>query len=236
MQNIFKKIFSGNIDENVHSDFLKFGRGEFKDKYLIEAKKQKDKWSIKTSAEFSNYFVRKCLENISAEEEIDVTGVIICTFDIRKEVDFEIHDVKKYMGIQQYVIRGKAKAGQIIKLMEKYPRVHYGLSFKIHDCELKIKEKAPKSGKPATKGENGIGAGFCSLKTTRKDFIDDLFFDFPDFNEINVRHTLKIDEVILPSGIKDPVQIREMAKKKGVIIREIEVDGRKEKREMGFVA
>ncbi len=236
MQNIFKKIFSENIDENVHNDFIKFGRGEFKNKYLIEAKRQKDKWSIKTSAEFSNYLVMKCLEDASPEEKIYVKGIIICTFDLSKEIDFEIENIKKYMGIQQYKINTNIEAGKIIKLMEKYPRFHYGLSFKTKNCELKIKEKTPKGAKPSAKSENGLKTDFCSLKTSRKDIIDDLFFDFPDFDFISVNHTIKIDEVILSNGIKDPVQLREMAKKKGKIIREISIDGRKERSEKEFVA
>ena len=44
---IIKKIFNGILDEAVHSDFLKFGKGEFKDKYLISGKKQADKWTIR---------------------------------------------------------------------------------------------------------------------------------------------------------------------------------------------
>ena len=37
---IIKKIFEGEFDEQVHNQFLKFSRGEFKNKYLINGKKQ----------------------------------------------------------------------------------------------------------------------------------------------------------------------------------------------------
>ena len=57
---IIKKIFSKKFDDEIHSDFLKFGRGEFKDRYLIDVKKQSSGWSIKTSSEFTNFFVKKC--------------------------------------------------------------------------------------------------------------------------------------------------------------------------------
>ena len=40
---IIKKIFDGQPDEEVHSDFLKFGKGEYRNKFLVEAKRQKDK-------------------------------------------------------------------------------------------------------------------------------------------------------------------------------------------------
>ena len=31
---VIKKIFDGNFDEEVHNDFLKFSRGEFKDRFF----------------------------------------------------------------------------------------------------------------------------------------------------------------------------------------------------------
>src|SRR3989344_6948269 len=74
MKNVIAKIFSGETDEEVHSDFVKFSRGVFENRYLLEGKKQKDKWSLKTSAEFVNYLVRRCLEKISGK--VRVTGAI----------------------------------------------------------------------------------------------------------------------------------------------------------------
>ena len=62
MENAIAKIFSGKIDEEVHSNFVKFSCGIFQDRYLMEAKKQKDKWSIKTSSEFANFFAKRLLE------------------------------------------------------------------------------------------------------------------------------------------------------------------------------
>ena len=60
MSSVLKKIFSEQSDEEVHNEFIKFGKGVFENRYLLEAKKQKDKWAIKTSAEFSNFLVRSC--------------------------------------------------------------------------------------------------------------------------------------------------------------------------------
>ena len=232
MKSVLKKIFEEDIDQEVHDEFLKFGRGRFENKYLLEGKKQKDKWSIKTGSEFSNFLVKKLLEN--EKGEIEINGVIVCTFDIRGDIGFEVSKVKQFMGVKQFIIKCKTEVGKIIDLMNKYPKAHYGLSFKTKDCELKIKPKTPKSAKPAAKGESGPKVDFCALKTSDKNIIDDLFFDFPEFKEIKIKNTLLIDSVILPEGEKDPVKIREMAKKKGKIIREIEVDGRIEKKEKDF--
>ena len=234
MESFLKKIAEKKFDEDVHSEFIKFSKGVFDNRYLIEAKKQKDKFSIKTSAEFANYFVRSCLEKVNGE--IEVKGVIISTFDISKEVNFEISNVKKYMGIQQLIINTKTTADKILKVMEKYPRSFYGLSFITNDSELKIKEKAPKSGKPSAKGERGPKADFCSLKTTNKKIIDNLLFDIPEFKEVSVNHTIKINDIEIPNGVNDPQKIREMAKRKGTIVRKINVDGKDIVKEYNFEA
>lgn len=229
-----RKIFSDKTDDEIHEAFLKYGRGIFKNKYLLEAKKQKDKWSIKSSAEFANYFVRRCLEKVSGE--IDVKGVIVYTHDLRNDIKFNIKNVKQFMGVKQFVLEGKIKTQDILELMNKHPRAFYALSFSTPSSELKIKAKAPKGAKPSTKGEGEAKADFCSLKTSDLEIVRDLFFNLSNFKEIKVKHTLQIDSVILPQGIQDPVKIREMAKKKGKIIRDIIIDGKKEVKEKEFVA
>ena len=234
MEHFLKSIFNGKKSEDIHSEFIKFGRGRYENKYLIYGKKQKDKWSIKTSAEFANYLVKKCL--LKTPENIHFRGIIISTFDLTKEIDFEIENVKKYMGIQQVVINGNVEKSKLIRLMEKYPRFFYGLSFTTKDFELKVKAKAPKNGKPVASGEKQAVPNFCSLKTSDKSIIEDLFFDYPNFEEINVKHTILIEEVILPRGITDPVQIREKSERKGKIIRKTIVNGKELEKETSFVA
>lgn len=234
--NVIRKIFEGKADDNVHSDFLKFGRGEFKDKYLISGKKQKDLWSIKTGPEFANYFVRKGLEKAKGKK-IDVKGIMVSTFDLKNEAKFNIEKVKKFMGIQQAVINTQVMPEEILSFMEKFPRVFYALSFKLPDYELKIKEKAPKSGKPGNKGDGEeLKIDFCSLKTLDREVIKDLLFDCPEFKEIVIRHTLQINDIVYPKDEKDPQKVREMSKRKGILVRNIEIDGRKEVKKADFFA
>ena len=134
MEIFLKKIAEKKFDEDVHFEFIKFSKGVFENRYLINVKKQNEKFNIKTSAEFANYFVKTCLENLGKNDDIDVKGIIISTFDISKDINFQISNVKKYMGIQQLVINTRTKADEILKVMNKYPRVFYGLSFKTNDC------------------------------------------------------------------------------------------------------
>lgn len=234
MSSVLKKIFSGKSDEEVHSDFLKFGRGEFKNKYLIEAKKQKDKWSIKTGPEFANFLVRRCLEESSGK--IAIKGVIVATFDISKDAGFETNGIKQFMGVKQVIVNSEIEPGKVISLMNRYPRAFFALSFATSQSELKIKPKAPKGAKPSAKGEKEPKAGFCSLKTSDRKTVDELFFDFPDFKEIRINHTLKINEIIIPKNESDPVRMRENSKRKGIIERKIVVDGSEKVKEQPFEA
>ena len=237
MESFLKKIFSNKKDDEVHNEFIKFSRGVFNNKYVIEAKKQSDKYSIKTSAEFANFLVKKCLEK--AIGEIDVTGIIVSTLDLRKESGYLFspgEKVKQFMGIKQLIVEGKIDTKKILDTMEKYPRAFYALSFKTNDSELKIKQKAPKSAKPFNKGEADVKADFCSLKTNDREIINDLFFDFPDFKEIKINHSIQIDNIVLPKNIDDPVKIRELAVRKGKIIRKIVVDGKIIQKEQIFEA
>ena len=234
MEHFLKILFNGNKSSDTHNEFIKFGRGRYENKYLLYGKKQKDKWSMKTSAEFANYLVRKCLEKSS--EKIEMKGIILSTFDLTKEIEFEFEDIKKYMGIQQLIINGSVDKNKLLKLMEKYPRVFYGLSFSGNSFELKIKAKAPKSGKPAASGEKEAMPDFCSLKTNDKTIVDELFFDHPNFEEIKVNHIILIDEVIIPKGVSNPTEIREKSERKGKIIRKINADGKQLEKEANFLA
>lgn len=237
MKSVINKIFSGKTDEEVHSEFIKFSRGVFENRYLVEGKKQKDKWQIKTSSEFANFFVRKLLENLN--EPVKVKGIIVSTLDLEKDCEIEIEDVKKYMGIKQLMIDCDTLPSKVISLMNKYPRAFYALSFSTPDYDLKIKAKPPKSGKPGTKtkeGDEEPKADFCSLKTSNREIIEDLFFDFPNFSEIKIKHVIEIKDIELPKDYKTPEEMREKAKRKGIVRRIVNIDGQKMESEKGFVA
>ncbi|MGC9309293.1 MAG: hypothetical protein ACP5D2_01190 [Candidatus Nanoarchaeia archaeon] len=231
---IIKKIFKGEVDELVHISLLKFGKGNFENKYTLEAKKKAGRWHIKTSPEYANFFVKKCLRG-----NLEVKGAIISTFDLKEEIDFEFEKEKNYMGIKQILINNQIDAEKIFKLMEKYPKVFFALSFKTDNAEVKIKAKPPKSPKPAAKGQ-AIKNDFCNIKTSDKELLNDLFFDidYENAGEIVIAHDINIDKIILPDNIKEmkPAEIRENSKRHGEIIRRIVVDGKKKENKAEFTA
>jgi len=231
---IIKKIFSGEMDDEVHSGFLKFGRGEFKDRYIINVKKQASGWSIKTSAEYANFFVRKCLPS----GQVHVKGVIISTFDLSDEADFEIKKISNFQGIRKTEIDSEIEGQKILNLMKKYPGAFFALSFKTPECELKIKAKAPKSSKSG-KNDEETKVDFCSLKTKNPEIVNELLFDVKQgFKEVRVSHIIKIENIIYPADFEKmkPEEVREKSKRKGKVLRKLKVDGVEKMEEAGFEA
>jgi hypothetical protein len=231
---VINKIFSGLKDEEVHSDFTKYSRGVFDNKYLIEAKKQKDKWNIKTSAEYVNYIVRECLKEVKGE--VDVKGVIVATFDVSKEAEFAVERIKQFMGIKQAVVATKTTPEKILNLMNKYPKAFFALTFSTPNSELKVKAKAPKSAKPSSGGDKEPAAEFLSLKTSNKNIIDDLLFGIENLEQVTIKHILNIKDITLPKNEKDPVKIRENAIRKGTIKRIVMSEGSKSEKEAALEA
>ncbi len=233
---VMKKIFDGVFDAEVHASFLKFGRGEYKNKYLLEGKRQAKKWAVKAGAEYANLLVRKCLGKVG--ESVEVKGVIVSTLDLRDEISFEIEKVKNFQGVRKHVVNGEIKCDEIIALMEKYPKAFFALSFKGDGFVLKIKPKAPADGKKSKKEGEGIVADFCSLKTEDKGIIDYLFFGVGDFQVVSVNHTIEVTDIVYPSNVAElkPSEVRELAKRKGVLKRKVIADMIEKNSEAEFTA
>lgn len=234
MEHILRTIALGKTSDELHGDFVKYSKGMFENKYLIDAKKQKDSWNIKTGPELANTLVRMCLKKV--EGEVDVTGVIVATFDVASKASFPISGVKQFMGIKQAGVNSKVHPEKILKMMEEFPRAFYALTFSGKDFILKIKAKAPKSAKPVAAGGKEPKAEFCSLKTTDEHIAKEIFFDFPEFKEIKIKHILNIKDIELPKGLSNPAEIREKAVRKGVLIRIATVDGVQHRKEYPFNA
>jgi len=231
-----QKVFRKTIDEEVHSDFLKFGRGEYRDRFLLEAKKQAKGWTIKSGPEYVNYLVKTCLEKISGK--VAVSGIIVSTTDLSGELTFDIVKVSNFQGVRKIQIDAEVEAEELLRMIEKYPRVFFALTFSGETFMLKVKAKAPKSGKPGKESEDGPKAEFVMLKTNNEEIVKELFFDVPEFKEVKITHTIFVDSIVYPEKIDSlkPAEIRELSKRKGRVIRKVRVDGTEKIVEAEFVA
>jgi hypothetical protein len=239
MDCFIKKIFDGKNqeDELIHLQFSKFSKGVFKDKAVILAKNSSGKYTLHTTPEYGNEFVRVVAEKIKSP--VRVTGVVVSTRDLTGELDFA--NKKQFMGVKQYIIDKEMTKEEIINLCDKFPRSFIGLSFNTGDTELFIKPKAPKTSKPSTKAEEKPKADFCKLKTTDKDIVSSFIFDkeAENFREIQIKHDFIINDIVISEDLKkekDFAKIREMAKRKGKIVRELKIDEKQIKKEKEFLA
>ena len=237
-----KKIFDGRFENDnlVHLQFQKFSRGEFKNKAIVVAKLQsKGVYSISTTAEYANELVKFLAEKLG-DNKSKVTGVIISTRDLGDLLDHQ--NKKQFMGIKQYIIDKEMTGNEILELCEKLPNSFLGLSFKVNDSELKIKPKSPKSAKPSNKGDN-IKTDFCKLKTNDTLLVNELIFDKEvndlNFKTVEIKHEFIINEIVITDKMKKEVgedygKLREMAIRKGKVVRKIKVDGREFIKEKEF--
>ena len=138
MDGFIKKIFEKKASDSLmHVQFQKFSRGDFKNKAMMNFGKSKDRYSIITSSEFANEFVRAVAEKTGATK-VMVTGGIITTADLTGQLDFS--DKKQFMGVKQYVINKELSGNEILAICDKFPLAFTALSFTALDgTELKIK-------------------------------------------------------------------------------------------------
>jgi hypothetical protein len=135
------------------------------------------------------------------------------------------------------VIEGEVNPEEVFALMEKYPKAFFALSFKGDGFVLKIKPKAPADGKKSKK-EGGPVADFCSLKTEDRGIVNELFFGVGDFQVVSVNHTIEVTDIVYPSNVAElkPSEVRELAKRKGVLKRKVIADMIEKNSEAEFTA
>jgi hypothetical protein len=234
--NFIKKIADGKIDNLVHLQFQKFSRGEFKNRAVIKAKNSNGKFTIFTTSEFANEFVRTIAQKLGSKKTL-ITGAIVSTNDLTKEIEFK--EKKQFQGVKRYLIEKEMSGEEIIRLLDKFPKAFFALTFDASDTKLKIKPKAPKSGKPGSKDEEAPNPDFCKLITQDKELAKSFVFEKNDFKEAEINHIFKIEEIVIPEELKktqDFSIIREESKRKGKIIRISKIDGQEMKKEINFEA
>ena len=238
--NFIKKVADKNFDEQVHLQFQKFSKGQFPNRAIIEAKNSNGKYTIKTSAEFANELVKMCAEKLGSEKA-KITGAIVSTSDLKNELEFK--EIKQFQGVKRYMIDSEMTGEDLIGLLNKFPKTFFALSFSVpkDNTELKIKPKAPKSGKPKNKddAEEAPKADFCVLKTTDSKLGEDFIFENTGFKKAQISHDFLIEGIEIPEELKgseDFAKIREMSKRVGKIIRKSIIDDIQKTSELDFSA
>jgi hypothetical protein len=100
----------------------------------------------------------------------------------------------------------------------------------VNDSEivLKIKKALPKPGKEESK----VDDKFCALDLDEKywERVKEVFFwDVPEGKKCKIKHDVIIEDVEIPSDVSAE-KVRELAVRKGKIVRKIEIDGKAEEK------
>ncbi len=233
--NFIKKIFDGEIDESVHLQFQKFSRGEFKNRALVKVKRTGNKFTISTTAEFANEFVKVLAEKLG-KNKTKITGSIIGTNDLREELEFK--KISQFQGVKNYSIKQEMAGDEIVRLLEKFPKNFFALTFSVNEDSLKIKPKAPKSAKPKNK-DDAPNPDFCKLVTTDEKIGKSFVWEKSNFKEALISHDFIIESIVIPESLKkekDFAVVREKSLRKGKIVRRGTIDGEVINEEKEFAA
>ena len=217
--NFIKKVFMGKSEEDAHRQFIRFGKGDYNRRALLGLWRTKNV-KIKGSFEYANDFTLfianlgevKFYGNIWSREEISgLSG--------KKKEGKIIYEVKDMPSSQV-----KNIAEQVYCFL---------LNGDGNGIKLRIKAKLPKPGK----SEGKIDDKFCQMEIDEKYYNqarEDFFWDLPNCKKASVEHRLIITDIVMPKGETDYAKIRELAKRKGKIIRTANVDGKEMKTEKAF--
>lgn len=220
MQSFIKKIFENKADEQVHGQFVRFGKGSYEKRAVISLHKT-SKVKLKGSFEYANDFVLLVAELVDA----NFSGIIL------SKEHLDLGGEKKKAGSYSYDVENIDSS----KVKEIADKVYCMLlNVETPEIKLKIKKKLPKPGKSGEKVDNK----FCVLEAPIKFYpqIKEAFFWDADGKKLKAEHVYQISELIMPEGEKDFTVIREKTKRKGKIIRKLEIDKREQVKEKEFAA
>jgi hypothetical protein len=219
--NFIKELFEGKSSETAHRQVIRFGKGEYGGRALLGLWKTKN-IKIKGSFEFANDFTLFA----ASLGDVNFNG------DIWSKEEIAGLDGKKKAGKWIYEVNNFT-SNQVKNLADNV--YSFLLNSDKEGIKLKIKPKLPKPGK----GEDKVDEKFCQMELDEKYYKavkENFFWDLPDGKKIEVKHKFIITDIIFPKDEKDFAKIREMAKRKGKIIRTANIDGKEIKSEKAFEA
>ena len=230
--NFIKKAINQEIDETTHNKFTRYSLGEF-EKETFKIKKTKKNFAVNTGPEYCDvleqFFIKKILKNTI------VKGKIIAQRNIAKDLET--------LGIEPVKITGNGKKAEISEELtnEKLIEVFETLNDTALLLDLTSDKNSLKMKKSFPRGK--LVEGFCKAKFALdhfNDFKEEFLWDLTneDFKVIELKHTYIVDEIIVSDELikQDPARARKEAKRKGKIIRFLDVDGSTTKKEFNLLA
>ena len=219
-----KKIFKDKIDDETHSQFVRFSKGIFDSKAIINVSRN-GKIKISSSFEMANDLV---IFAAFLAKKMNVSGIVFS----RNELEGIKGGKKKGLFVSSFDEEmGFEKLSEIAK--KAYSML---LDCSAPGINLKIKKKLPR---PSTKSADKVNDKFCVMELDIKfwpSVRDEFLFDLPEGKKNRIINKYEINEIIIPKGETDYEKIRVLAKRKGKLTRKASVDGKELVQEKQFVA
>ncbi|MFH1722090.1 MAG: hypothetical protein ABH950_05745 [Candidatus Altiarchaeota archaeon] len=227
-----KQLVEGAPEGWVHERFIRYGRGSYVGPSIFLQSSAK---SIKASStvDYSNLF-GEMLSEIGGS--FSVSGTVFIRRDVEDDLGslgFSVGKTKKKGTLRTIEIKGELQASQLKEFYQKLSDAIILVdlvSAKEKSYKLKCKKKLPKPG-------SELDVKACNVvlpKDAIKKIIDESLFDFSkqSFNEAKVTNKYEITDLVAGDEVKkDASLFRIEAQRKGTLVREIEVDGEKLKKE-----
>ncbi len=228
--NFIRKIYEKNVDEKVHQKFIRYSTGEFeKEEFMI--KKGSSFVQIKAGFEYLDVMFDLIAQCVS--EDVSLNGVIITKNNIINELNEFGIEPKKVTG-KKYTIEETMTSDKFKEFVNKFNSYSLLIKLKSGKYSISVKKSIPKPGKILEKFVTAK-FGLKDLDLIKKEFLFDIKVD--NFKDISIKHTYVIDEIIIPDEFKNnPEEARLNAKRKGRIIRKIDIDGKTEEKEIELLA
>lgn len=228
-----KKIFEKKIDEVVHKQFTRFGRGAYTKKAVINVSiKGGKEIVISTSYELAND-ISEFITTL--DKKIKVNGIVLSKE--KNQILSKFGSEKEKARLFEYTFDKEISSEDFKKIIqESYFTL---LDCKFNGGEYVVKKTLPKPGKGS---EGKVNDKFCVLKLdikfleiVKKEFLFDLNEDLSkNFKKISCEHRYQINEIKIPDNLKNeknPEKIRLGALRIGKIERIIIIDGKEIKKE-----
>ncbi|MFH1249383.1 MAG: hypothetical protein V1660_04490 [archaeon] len=229
---LVKKIWKNEVDDSVHSQFIRFSRGQFANKFVTNLSRN-GKCKISTTFELTNNLV---LFAFSLAGKMKVSGPLFTKENpaaMLKDLGIDAV-IKKKAAIYQSDINAELCEDSVKKLAEKA----YFLLFECEAGGISLKIKKKKLPQPAKSDSGKVNDKFCVMELDIKHWAkvkEEFAFDVEDFKKARMTHSIDVKEVIIPADEKDFEKMRLNAKKKGRIVRMIVADGKETKFERDFL-
>ena len=228
--NFIKKIYEKNIDEKTHQKFIRYSIGDFeKEEFIV--KKSSSFVQIKAGFEYLDVMFELMAPLI--KEDVSLNGVIVTKNKIINELNEFGIEPKKVTG-KKYTIQETISKEKFKDFVNKFNSCFLLLNVKSGKYSISVKKSIPKPGKVV---EKFVTAKFdlSDLDTIKKEFLFDIKVD--NFKDISIKHTYIIDEIVIPDEFKNkPEEARVNAKRKGRIIRKINIDNKTQEKEIQLLA